>query len=598
MKTPMRFAVVFILGALFVANCFAERAPRSKLGRSVKMTILVDKVMQPEAGWHTEEWMVEEAARAGFNVWSPRRGHEDLDEVLRVNKWCRKYGIFHIPWMRGTLAAPEGEAADGKRVVWASGSEQPLWSPNSDEFWEWTTQYIVEYAKMAAADSTLIGVFLDYENYAPGIKGGNLYDLSYDLLIMEKFIRARGLTLPELPPSERKAWLQWEELHKAFSQFQIEHWRERCRRLRQAVDEHAPEFQFCIYTAPGTLFMTEATYIEWATEKAPLILADASIYGRPGMWATHEEALQINHEKLTERMAWAKDQPGGPYMYAGGLDPVVKGADPEFSGRNAVMSSELTDGYWIFYEGPTYEGTHRDYFDWFTKANRAIQAGEFDFWREPRQTPDTSGLTELKAETDRPQLIIHDTRPHQTTTIAALDLFEIHEMAGNSLGYLQGADVLVLQNFNEELDLDHPFIRALRKYVENGGGLLIGHDTGWFMFNPFEEVAVRGYPEHNVEAERHVINTDLVTDMAHPALGKIPVNTRFSTEFYDHMIFVPGPKGQVIVRNTFGDPVYVVGEVGKGRVVFSGCYYGYKRPLEGTEREVFHGVVRWLAGEE
>jgi hypothetical protein len=40
--------------------------------------ILVDKVMQPEGGWHTEEWMVAEAAAAGFNVWSPRQGNDDL----------------------------------------------------------------------------------------------------------------------------------------------------------------------------------------------------------------------------------------------------------------------------------------------------------------------------------------------------------------------------------------------------------------------------------------------------------------------------------------------------------------------------------------
>ena len=64
------------------------------------------------------------------------------------------------------------------------------------------------------------------------------------------------------------------------------------------------------------------------------------------------------------------------------------------------------------------------------------------------------------------------------------------------------------------------------------------------------------------------------------------------------MIFEPGPQGIVLVRNIFGDPVYVCAQVGKGRVVFSGCYYGYARPLEGTEREVLHSVVRWLAAGE
>ena len=598
MQTTVRVALATAAAVMLASVSAAERPPRSELGRSVKLTILVDKVMQPEAGWHTEEWMVKEAAAAGFNVWSPRIGHADLAEVRQVNAWCREQGLFHMPWMRGTLSSPEGAEADGKRVVWGSGAEQPLWSPNSDEFWDWTTEYIVEYARMAAQDATIIGVFLDYENYAAGVKGGNLYDLSYDDLIMEAFAQARGMDLPVLDLGERQPWLEEQSLLTAFGEYQIAHWRQRCRALREAVDEHAPEFQFCIYPAPGTLFMTAATYPEWATERAPLILADASIYGRPGLWAAHDEALQANHDKLAERMAGALALPGGPYMYAGGLDPVVKGADPEFSGRNAVMSSELTDGYWIFYEGPKYSGTHRDYFNWFTRANKAIAAHEWGFWREPRQTPDTSGLDELVTETDRPQLIVHDTRPHLTQTVEALEVFETHEMAGNSLGYLKGADVVVLQNFNNEFGPQHPFVRTLREYVEQGGGLLLGHDTAWFMASPFESVAVRGYPTRQVEAQRHVINADLVTDRAHPALGEIPAGTRFSTEFYDHMIFEPRADGTVLVRNVLGDPVYVAGEVGKGRVVFSGCYYGYGRQLEGVEGEVLEGALRWLAGLE
>jgi len=582
--------------SLCAITTYADRPPRAELGHSVKLRILVDKVMQPEAQWHTEEWMVQEAAEAGFNVWSPRRGHEDLDEVRRVNEWCRKWGSFHIPWMRGTLAAPEGAAADGKRVVWESGAEQLLWSPNSDEFWDWTTQYIVEYAKMAAEDDTIIGVFLDYENYAAGDRGGNLYDLSYDDIIMGKFAQAQGIKLPALALGERKRWLEAQGLHDEFEAFQVQQWRERCRKLREAVDQYAPAFQFCIYPAPGTKFMVEACYPEWATQAAPLILADASIYGRSGSWAGHAEALQLNHDKLAEHMQWAMEQPGGPYMYAGGLDPAVTGADPEFTGRNAVMSAELTNGYWVFYEGPTYKGTHREYFEWFTAANRAIEAGEFDFWREPRETPDTFGLSELVAETDKPQLVVSGARPNFMKTLEDMGIFEVHEMAGNSLAYLSGADVVILQNFNNEFGPGHPFLRTLREYVEHGGGLLLGHDTAWFMASPFRGVATRGYPTREVAAERHVINTDLMTDIAHPALDAIPPRTRFGTEFNDHMIFDPGPNGVVLVRNIYRDPVYVAGEVGEGRVVYSGCYYGYRAPLSGTELEVLTSVLKWLAG--
>ncbi len=379
-------ALVLICAAAYGA----EVADRAELGRSVKLTILVDKVMQPTAGWTTEEWMIEAAAAAGFNVFSPRAGHARLDEVGRVNDWCAKYGIFHMPWMRGTLAAPAGSAAAGRRVVWASGTEQLLWSPNSDEFWQWTEKYIVAYAKMSKENPHIMGVFLDYENYARGSEG-NLYSLSYDDAILARFAAAEQIDLPKLPPAARKGWLDEHNLHESFRAFQIKHWRERCRHLRAAVDAHDPTFRFCIYPAPGTPFMVEAAYTEWATAAAPLILADATTYGRPSRFVPQAEALEQNRQKLVENMN-VPQRAGIPFIYAGGIDPVVRGADPEFSGKNAVMISELTGGYWIFYEGPTYEKGHPEYWQWFTWANRAIADGRFAVWHEPRRAPDDWSL--------------------------------------------------------------------------------------------------------------------------------------------------------------------------------------------------------------
>ena len=107
MRTMTRAMLVTMVVAT-VAGCASAQLTRDQLGRDVKLKILVDKVMQPTAGWHTEEWMVQAAAEAGFNVWSPRHGHDDFDEIALVNQWCEKYGIFHMPWMRGTLLVPEG----------------------------------------------------------------------------------------------------------------------------------------------------------------------------------------------------------------------------------------------------------------------------------------------------------------------------------------------------------------------------------------------------------------------------------------------------------------------------------------------------------
>jgi hypothetical protein len=396
----------------------AEPNKRSELGRSQKLRILVDKVMQPEANWITEEWMIRETAEADFNVYSPRLGHDRLDEVQRVSAWCQKYGIYHMPWMRGSLSAPKDASADGKRMLWENGIEQPLWSPNSDEFWQWTTKYVVEYARMSVTDQHLIGVFLDYENYAPG-RRWNLYSLSYDDLILGQFAKAQGIQLPDLAPDERKAWLETKNLHDAFAEFQVGVWRRRCRELREAVDAHNPTFQFCIYPAPGTPFMVDAAYPEWATEKAPLILADASVYGRPSKMTPQTDALNANRKKLEARMEIPKTA-GIPFIYTGGIDPVVRGADPEFSGKNAVMISEATDGYWIFYEGPKYKEDHRDYWKWFTWANRAIASADFHVQHEPRENPESWGFEFFDKSGDQPELHVpeHDGRFVELPTLS------------------------------------------------------------------------------------------------------------------------------------------------------------------------------------
>ena len=391
--------LVLALSAAFAAGALAEEPARADLGRTVKLTILVDKVMQPHIGWDTEEWIVKETAEAGFNGFSPRVGYDDLDKVRQVTQWCAKYGIYHMPWMRGSLTAPDDASGDGQRLVWANGAESPLWSPNSDAFWDWTTKYIAEYAQISAENGHLMGVFLDYENYT-STGQGNLYSLSYDGEILGKFAAAKGIDLPELPPAERKAWLESKGLHDAFAAFQVDHWRARCRALREAVDAFDPTFRFCIYPAPGTPFMVEAIYPEWATARAPLILADASTYGRPSRFMPEQEALRVNREKLLRN----REIPTGagiPFIYAGGIDPLVRGADPEFSGKNAVMISQVTDGYWIFYEGPTFtQQDHADYWKWFTWANKAIAAGDFDVQFQPRETPDGGIPYGIEARSD------------------------------------------------------------------------------------------------------------------------------------------------------------------------------------------------------
>jgi hypothetical protein len=377
----------------------ADRPPRKELGRSVKLRILVDKVMR---GRYPP---VKATAEAGFNVFTPRYGFDNLEYVRECTQWCAKHGIYHMPWMRATLDAPKGPEADGKRFVWADGTEQLLWSPNSDEFWEWTNKYIVEYAKISAEMPAMLGVFLDYENYGDDKKKGTVcYRLSYDDIILGKFTEAESIKIPQLKLAKRRSWLVERRLHEKFAEFQINHWRERCRALRQAVDKHNPQFRFCVYPGqdPFSTFITEACYPEWATQQAPLIVA--GLYtSRSSGFIPQERCLEMNRDQLLSYMTTPQKK-GIPFVFVAGSDP-IQGGDAEFHGKNAVMGAETTDGYWVFYEGlwlkDFYEKEHPKYWKWFTWANRAVASGKFEAWHEPRQTVENSVQTSVRAVLDR-----------------------------------------------------------------------------------------------------------------------------------------------------------------------------------------------------
>lgn len=398
---PALVQVVLLVSA---TTLNAQTPKRVHLGRMEKLRILVDKVMQRHERWFTKEWMVEAAAGAGFNVSSPRLGHDRLDEVRQVAAWCEKHGIYYMPWMRGSLDVPARAKADGRRLLWASGNEQPLWSPNSDEFWEWMRRYIVQYAEMSKTLPHLIGVFLDFENYAAG-KERNCYSLSYDDLILGQFAQVKGIERPNPPAAGRKAWLEQQGRHGEFEAFQVNLWRQRCLALRREVDKHSHSFQFCVYPGLMTPFITKAAFPGWATQTAPLIFADVWTYGRPSAFLPQKESLEGNKRKLLSGMK-AAEESGIPFLYTGGIDPVVRGADPEFSGKNAVMISETSHGYWVFYEGPTYTNDdHKNYWKWFTWANTNIARGNLAAWHEPRTTPENWKLTILDMVKDPSTLV-------------------------------------------------------------------------------------------------------------------------------------------------------------------------------------------------
>lgn len=386
----MKYCFLFVAALLIFIFPFNQvlGGKQEELGKSQKFRVLVDKVLMKENGWVMTEEHVKQIADAGFNVVSPREGGDDMHQVRLISQYAQKYGLYHIPWMRGTL-----RAKTGPKLVWSNGLEHPIYSPNSDELWAWMNKKILDYAKISVKNPSLIGVFLDFENYSFKAKKdaskrlGHAYPLSYDEKIIKEFFMEEKIALPNLEPSQRYAWLQKKGLHEKFSDFQIERWRTRAKKLRQMIDAVNPEFQFFVYISKGTVFLQSAALREWTTSVAPVVIASQVTYGRPSRLMPHMPALEKNRRLLLKkRRQLPKDL--DPFFYIGGIDPTARSADPEFSGRNAVMISEISDGYWIFYEGPQTGKDHELYWKWFIRSNQAIDENKWKFWQEDRESPD------------------------------------------------------------------------------------------------------------------------------------------------------------------------------------------------------------------
>ncbi|MHB8993845.1 MAG: hypothetical protein ACYC63_01180 [Armatimonadota bacterium] len=372
--------LVVAVGAM-AQDSWEER--RDKLGsREEPYRILVDKVLSLSNQWVMTPEHVAEIKAAGFNVVVPRIGADDNVRVERVARMAQAQNMFYMPWIRGTII----EKGDPKlRFTDARGRHGELGSPNADALWDYWRDRILFYARLSREVPSVMGVFLDFENYDPGsIGGGMCYTLSYDEPVLQRFAAAQGIALPDPLPTDRAAWLGEQKLTELFRDYQVTQWRTRARELREAVDALNPRFQFVVYPASHSLFIQEAVWREWHTRQAPLIMAEVDTY-----WRREFElgAALENVRKIVVNRRAELDKVDPTIRYMAGLDPVVEGANPEFEGKSAVLGAEFTHGYWVFYEGPEYATTHKDYFAWFRRANDLIARQDYALWRQPAETP-------------------------------------------------------------------------------------------------------------------------------------------------------------------------------------------------------------------
>jgi len=582
-----------------------------------------------------------ETAAAGFNVLS-LPNHKDFQGVRRRADLCASWGMYYLQWLRGTFGADRKNRPE-TCYVWPNGHVSRLLSPNSEEFWREMRKYLLEYARISVKQPAMMGVFFDFEPYDYPA-WGMTYPLSYDRKIVDEFAQARGVTIPELEPARRKPWLEKNKLHKAFHEFQVAQWRKRCRELRRDIDKINPYFRIVIYPRIwASPFLAEAAGPEWGTRKAPLVVADPGDYGERLNHESFRHALDRRYRQFRQRKKKVQEICGpGKGLLLEGLDPIGRRGEPEHFARNAVMMCDAVDGYWVFYEGPAYDGKsrfdpnsgpHKDYYIWFARANQAIIDGNLKMWKQPRTTPVIFKRT--PKHPDRLQLA-NSTVPFTFSVTEYLkdtgdwECVELVENYHLDRRYLENFDVIYLKNLNAGPTDRKWVIEQIRQYVGGGGGVLLNIDQPWLRKSPFPEIARFPEPEKTAGGKTRLFpkyKGPLRVAANHKALGTVKKDQTFSPYYPPYNTYRVGPKGTVLIVDDQGRAVFVAGRYGKGRVVFAGVNFPrpstirhyYNVPIDqlpnkdlrvfyeshrgpwyppGTERDILLGLMNWLAGKK
>jgi hypothetical protein len=549
--------------------------------------IFVDKVFaQRTPGQHIPADALALIRDAGFNVICPCWGAEDDARLREDAALAERNGLFYLRWMPGTLNAPEG---DPYCLTWADGTVQSIYGPNAPALWAWMQERILTYAGLSK-ESALKGVFLDFENYAPNAQGDG-YPISYDRPTLEGFASQRRMTLPDLPPGERRPWLEQKGLHEAFEQWQQARWRERARRLRKQVDDINPDFLFVVYPYPKTPFLHEIIPL-WATARAPAVIASAVTYpGRQPLM--HDRyVLEMRAADVRRQIAQLKARKF-PFLYLGGIDPIVPGADPEFCAKNASVISRHSNGYWVFFEGPDPNSVEPErYMVWFSKANHDIESRCYRLPQLPRRMLPPPPVARKPGV--HPIAITGGRRDVLFGVFGDASDFQVYILDGDTLDYLRQFDVVLIQDFKAPQELVPSLYRLLQHYVEEGGGLLLAHKTLTDFGSPFPELmAGIAKPPAGARLFQGFVEDKTMT-VAGEGLEGFASGERFDLHWGPHPVLRPGPRGRVILRDAYEEPTVVIGEHGRGRVAFVAPHLGRVATPTPRQREFTLALSRWL----
>ncbi len=163
---------------------------------------------------------------------------------------------------------------------------------------------------------------------------------------------------------------------------------------------------------------------------------------------------------------------------------------------------------------------------------------------------------------------------------------------------LKKCDVVIVSNTGNMYNSFNSSIKSLRKWVKNGGKLILMHDA---IGRKKHKTA---FPEIGTADEAHRADREIKSTSNHTITGIIKADTAFKHNYYGHVNVIPTAKSEILLSDTMKRPVLTVATLGKGKVVLNGMLTGYGTdefgvksiPMEpyGMELKIIENCILWL----
>lgn len=513
----------------------------------------------------------------------PKTLPKRVERFIATGMEAAKYpGMMVYPKITMCWSYPDEAENRYSRMTWFNGFQQELVCPVDDLYWqERIIPLLMEYVK-ASEKVPVFAIMFDWEIYAKN-KFRGVYGVCYCDKCWNHFKEITGISLPGLEFEKRNDFLIKKNLRRRYCEVFYEHLKRHGKELRAKTDELNPKLSFWFIPAMGGAFLTNLGR-ELATKEAPIVVSNESTYGKPSLAISDDDGLITNLKVCRDDLANLTEE-GFPFRY---LAAIMGSQHPDYHGRQAIEMGKLCDGIWVW-ELPkvaSYQYGRDRLMSVLKIANKEIREGKF---RVPEEWLNVKSNSNASIPTDKYGVALSGIKLNELKLPEDAFPLKLEMLTEDSLKNIR---LIILQNFNAALPPNSPTVKLLREYVNNGGRLFLTHDTGFFMASPFPEIVNKFLVPKEKGDPRHILDTNM-TITENSNITSEYKGESFQTSFNDHLVFKAGKKGMVLLRDRYGYSVVVAGVYGKGKVVFSGCYY--RELLPGSlETKFTQTLVDWL----